>query len=56
MFHAILDGTFMEINSVKGKKLRRANQNSKFLWDSFSNTENVSATIEFRTERQSDQW
>ena len=39
-------------SNLRRKKLYRMNQGSNFLGGSFSNRDNVKASIQFRTERQ----
>ena len=47
-------GRFIEINShLRGKKLHRTNQGFSFLGGSFSNRDNVRASIPCRRERHS---
>ena len=46
-------GRFIEIqNNLRRKKLHRTNQGSNFLGGSFSNRDNVRATVQFRRESQ----
>ena len=53
VFHARPHGKFIEThNNLRRKKVHRANQGTDFLGGSFSNEENVVASIQFRRERQ----
>ena len=53
VFHAWQYGRFIEIQSnLRRKKLHKMNQDSNFPGGSFSNRENVRASIQFRRESQ----
>ena len=53
VFHTWPYGRFIEIQSnFRRKKLRRMNQGSNFLGDSFSNRDNLSTPIQIRRESQ----
>ena len=53
VFHPWLCGRFIAIQSnLRRPKLHRRNQDSNFLWGSFSNKDNVWASIQFRRESQ----
>ena len=53
VFHAWLDDRFIQIQrNLRRKKLHRMNQGPNFLGGSFSNRDNVIASIQFRKESQ----
>ena len=53
VFHARADGIFIKIKSnLRRKKLHKMNQGANFLGGSFSNRDNIRATIQFRREKQ----
>ena len=53
VFHVWSYGGFIEIHSnLRRKKLHRMNHGPNFLGDSFSNRDNVRASIQFRRESQ----
>ena len=46
-------GRFIEIlSNLRSKKRHKANQGSRFIEDSFSNRDNVTTAIQFKSERQ----
>ena len=51
VFHARLYSRFLE-SKLRRKKLHRTNRGSNFIGGGFSNTDNVRAPIQFRTESQ----
>ena len=53
VFHAWLYGRFIEIqNNLTREKLHKTNQGSNFLGGSFSNRDDIRASIQFRRKRQ----